>query len=56
MLLGRMRGLEPPNGGTTSRCRNHLATLAMSLGTIAQGRDFGNALSNLFVDGVGGCP
>jgi hypothetical protein len=24
-----MRGFEPPNGGTTSRCRNHLATLAL---------------------------
>ncbi len=27
-LEGRTRGLEPPDGGTTNRCLNHLATLA----------------------------
>ena len=25
---GRMTGLEPANGGTTTHCLNHLATLA----------------------------
>lgn len=26
---GRAMGLEPTNGGTTNRCLNHLATLAI---------------------------
>ena len=26
-----MRGFEPPDGGTTSRCLNHLATPAVSV-------------------------
>ena len=29
MIKGRTRGLEPPNGGTTNHCLNHLATLAI---------------------------
>ena len=29
MNKGRARGLEPPNGGATSRCLNHLATPAV---------------------------
>jgi hypothetical protein len=28
---GRTRGLEPPSGGTTIHCLNHLATLAVHL-------------------------
>lgn len=37
MLLsfeGRTRGLEPPDGGTTNHCLNHLATLAIALPNI----------------------
>ena len=29
-MKGRARGFEPPNGGATSRCLNHLATPAAS--------------------------
>ena len=32
--LGRMTGLEPANGGTTTRCLNHLATPAITFTNI----------------------
>ena len=30
-LKGRMTGLEPANGGTTTHCLNHLATFANTI-------------------------
>jgi hypothetical protein len=33
--MGRTRGIEPPNVGTTNRCVNHFATTAAMIITLA---------------------